>query len=152
MLYTQNPEAGGELAVSLMEQILTGDHSSDDFMVEFAIANYKDLIMNNWRKYDTAKEAKQEAIEAGLREIAEMVRAGMKQVDIARKLNLSAPVVSKKVAKIKKEFPHLLEIGNSARSCQEEKVAKLPIDENLASFSASRQDLLSCQVAKVSGN
>lgn len=108
MLYQDNPEIGGELAVSLMEFILTGDFSSDNFMIKFAMANHKEIVVKNQERYDARKEAKQEAIENSLKEIADMVNAGMKQVDIARKLGLQPPNVSKKVAKIRKEFPWLL--------------------------------------------
>lgn len=108
MLYKDNAELGGDLAVSLMEYVLTGDFSSDNFMVAFAMANHKEVVTRNQERYDARKEAKQEAIENSLREIADMVNAGMKQVDIARKLGLQPPNVSKKVAKIRKEFPWLL--------------------------------------------
>ena len=108
MLYSQNPEAGGELAVSLMEYVLTGDHSSNDFMVQFAIANHKETVLKAQARYEASKEAKHEAIEASLREIAELYNSGMKQVEIARKLGMQPPNVSKKLSKIRKEFPHLL--------------------------------------------
>ena len=108
MLYIQNPAAGGELAVSLMEHVLTGDHSSDDFMVAFAIANHQETIAKNQARWDATKEAKQVAIEDSLREIAELFNGGMKQVEIARKLGMSAGNVSKKLSKIRKEFPWLL--------------------------------------------
>lgn len=118
LLYMQNPAAGGELAVSLMEHVLTGDHSSDDFMVAFAIANHQETIAKNQARYDATKEAKQVAIEDSLREIAELSRSGMKQVDIARKLNMSPGNVSKKLSKIRKDFPWLLEaeISNDGNS------------------------------------
>ena len=112
MLYMQNPAAGGELAISLMEQVLTGDHSSDDFMVEFAIANHKETIERNQTRYDASREAKHEAIEDSLREIAELYNQGFKQAEIARKLKMTASNVSKKVSKIRKEFPNLLKDGN----------------------------------------
>ena len=108
MLYNDDAELGGELAVSLMEYVLTGDFSSDNFMIKFAMANHKEVVTRNQERYDAKKEAKQEAIENSLKEIADMVNAGMKQVDIARKLGLQPPNVSKKVAKIRKEFPWLL--------------------------------------------
>ena len=108
MLYMQNPVAGGELAVSLMEHVLTGDHSSDDFMVAFAIANHQETIAKNQERWEASKDAKRGAVEDSLRELADLYNAGVKQVDIARKLSMSAGNVSKKLAKIRKEFPWLL--------------------------------------------
>ena len=169
MLYQDNPEIGGELAVSLMEFILTGDFSSDNFMVKFAMANHKEVVVKNQERYDAKKEAKQEAIESGLREIAELLNAGMKQVDIARKLNMQPPNVSKKVAKIRKEFPWLLEAEDSKKVSTERnletlgnvsKVANLPeeaeseeiVAENLESFIGLGNISKVSNVAEISGN
>ena len=169
MLYLQNPEMGGELAVSLMEQVLTGQHSSDNFMVNFAIANHKEVIAQNQQRYDSSKEAKQEAIEAGLRDIADLVNAGFKQVEIAAKLGLSQSVVSKKVSKIRKDFPHLLKIGKSESSVNLESIPNIPNvgkseslenipnlpicgkSGKLESFSESRQDLSNIPTFQVDG-
>ena len=128
LLYMQNPAAAGELAISLMEHVLTGDHSSDDFMVAFAIANHQETIAKNQARYDATKEAKQVAIEDSLREIADLFNGGMKQVDIARKLNMSPGNVSKKLSKIRKEFPWLLEEE------EREKVSKDGNSGNISTF------------------
>ena len=128
LLYMQNPAAAGELAISLMEHVLTGDHSSDDFMVAFAIANHQETIAKNQARYDATKEAKQVAIEDSLREIAELFNGGMKQVDIARKLNMSPGNVSKKISKIRKEFPWLLEVED------EEKISTDGNSGNISKF------------------
>lgn len=119
MLYQSDPKAGGELAVSLMEYILTGECSSDDFMVAFAIANHKETIGKAQARYDASKEARLEAVEAGLREIADLYNSGMKQVDIARKLGMQPPNVSKKLSRIRKEFPYLLEEEVSKKVSEE---------------------------------
>ena len=129
MLYLQDPAKGGELAVSLMEHVLTGAHSSDDFMVAFAIANHQETIAKNQERWDASKEAKRGVIEESLREIATLYNSGVKQVEIARRLNMSAGNVSKKLAKIRKEFPQLLEeengnIGNFGN------ISKLPENGN----------------------
>lgn len=157
MLYLQDPAAGGELAVSLMEQVLTGDHSSDDFMVKFAIANHQETIARSQERYDASKEARHDAVEAGLREIADMLKSGMKQVDIARKLNISTSNLSKKVSKIRKEFPSLLELETSCQVSKVsgnlesletlEKVSELPKNGNLEILETSITGK-SCQVSK----
>lgn len=109
MLYIQNPAAGGELAVSLMEHVLTGDHSSDDFMVAFAIANHKETIQKAQHNYDVSKENKRSAIEDDLRQYTELYVDGFTQAEIAKRMNTTQSNVSKKIAKARKDFPHLLQ-------------------------------------------
>lgn len=109
LLYMQNPAAGGELAVSLMEHVLTGDHSSDDFMVAFAIANHKETIQKAQHNYDVSKENKRSAIEDDLRQYTELYMEGLTQAEIAKKMETSQSNVSKKIAKARKDFPHLLQ-------------------------------------------
>jgi hypothetical protein len=161
MLYLQNPAAGGELAVSLMEHVLTGDHSSDDFMVAFAIANHQETIAKNQARWDATKEAKQVAVEDSLREIAELYNGGMKQVEIARKLGMSAGNVSKKLSKIRKEFPWLLEaeISNDGNFVKDGNVSKLLENGNDGNFfgndgnvSTISEEGNNFQVSEISGN
>ena len=109
MLYMQNPTAGGELAVSLMEHVLTGDHSSDDFMVAFSIANHKETISKAQHNYDLSKETKQNVIEEELRKYVELHKQGLTQAEIAKKLGGTQSNVSKKLTKARKEFPHLFQ-------------------------------------------
>ena len=109
MLDMQNPAAGGELAISLMEQVLTGDHSSDDFMVNFAIANHKETISKAQHNYDLTKETKQNAIEEDLRRYVDLYREGLTQAEIAKKLGGTQSSVSKKLMKARKEFPHVVQ-------------------------------------------
>lgn len=136
LLYIQDPVRGGELAVSLMEHVLTGDHSSDDFMVEFAIANHQETIAKNQARYDATKEAKQVAIEDSLREVAELFNKGLKQVEIAKRVGMSPGNVSKKLAKIRKEFPWLLEaavdgnISNDGNFVDSGNISELPKNGN----------------------
>ena len=139
MLYMQNPAAGGELAVSLMEHVLTGDHSSDDFMVEFAIANHQETIAKNQERWDATKEAKRGAIEDSLREIAELYNAKVKQVEIARRLNMSAGNVSKKLSKIRKEFPWLLDDADKEKISTEGnlEISNLPKNGNIGNNSGN---------------
>lgn len=109
MLYMQDPAAGGELAVSLMEQVLTGDHSSDNFMVAFAIANHQETISKAQHNYDLSKETKQNAIEEDLRKYVDLFKEGYTQAEIAKKLGGTQSSVSKKLTKARKEFPHLFQ-------------------------------------------
>lgn len=118
MLHSRSPEAAGELAISLIELVLTGDYSSDDFMVDFAIANHKIIVEKNQEKYDNKVESKREyrKTELKLEEIAAMLNQGMKQKDIAAKLATTQGNISKRIAIIRTEYPELLLDENSKYS------------------------------------
>lgn len=114
LLYEQDPDRAGELAISFMEQVLTGDHSSEDFMVEFAIANHGIIIEKNQKKWDKKKQANDAAkIEKyKLDVIAEMVKSGKKQKFIAQALGESEQTISYRINNMLPEFPWLLDTNN----------------------------------------
>ena len=106
-------------------------------MVAFAIANHQETIAKNQERWDATKEAKRGAVEESLRAIAELYNAGTKQVDIAQKLAMSPGNVSKKLSKIRKEFPWLLEDGDREKVSTERNfgnsgnISKLPENGNV---------------------
>lgn len=112
LLHQKDPVAAGELAISFMEEILTGTHSSDDFLVEFSLANFKIIIENNRNKKEAAIEEKKNREAEALRPIADLYLQGVTQGEIARRLNMTQSNVSKKLAKIRRDFPFLLNIPN----------------------------------------
>lgn len=112
MLYQQgNIEVAGELAISLMEIVLTGDYSSDDFLVEFAMKNHGIVVektRNNYEKKIKANRAKQiDKLE--LVKIAELIAKGYTQAAIAKALEESAATISYRVGVLRKDYPELLE-------------------------------------------
>lgn len=109
MLYLQDVAKGGELAVSLMEHVLTGDHSSDDFMVSFAIANHKEVISKNQAKWDAKKETKHSAKAEELKPIVQLHCQGLTQAAIAKQLKIAQSTVSKRLSQARIEFPELFE-------------------------------------------
>ena len=123
MLYLQDKEKGGELAVSLMELVLTGDYSSDDFMVQFAIANHNVIVQKNQQTYDKRVEAgKQARIEKlQLEKIAEMLAEGRKQTEIAATLNESKQVINNRVSILRTDYPELLDEAKEAFSQKSQK-------------------------------
>jgi transcriptional regulator with XRE-family HTH domain len=131
MLYLQNPTAGGELAVSLMEHVLTGDHSSDDFMVSFAIANHKEVISKNQVKYDAKQETKHSAKADELRPVVELHCKGLTQAAIAKELKMAQSTVSKRLAAARAEFPELFE--EYSRNNLE--YSDIPKDKNIPEYS-----------------
>lgn len=112
MLYQQgNVEVAGELAISLMEIVLTGDYSSDDFLVEFAMKNHGIVVektRNNYEKKIKANRAKQiDKLE--LVKIAELIAKGYTQASIAKALKESAATISYRVGVLRNDYPELLE-------------------------------------------
>ena len=110
-LYQQNPQQAGELAISAIELALTGEISSDDFMIELLLENIKVVNEKNAAKYNRKVESqKQKKIEEQKLElIAELYLRGMKQKDIAVKVGTTPQTISNRIALIRTEFPELLE-------------------------------------------
>lgn len=109
-LYEFDPEQAGELAISAIELILTGDMSSDDINIKVMLAPIKKLNEMNVSKYDNKVEnQKQKKIaEMKLDMIAELLNSGLKQREIGERLGLSQQTVSYRIDVIKKKFPELL--------------------------------------------
>lgn len=109
-LYEFDPEQAGELAISAIELILTGDMSSDDVNIKVMLAPIKKLNEMNVSKYDNKVESqKQKKIaEMKLDMIAELLNSGLKQREIGERLGLSQQTVSYRIDVIKKKFPELL--------------------------------------------
>lgn len=51
-LYSQNPEMAGELAISVIEQTLTGDISSDDLTIRSICNSLKPINQKAQQRYD----------------------------------------------------------------------------------------------------
>lgn len=133
--YAKDPLKGGEYAVSFLEAILTGDISSDDMNIEDALEGYKDGITKSKNRYD----AKVAASEEKYRAIIKMKNEGMTQAAIARSLGVQPPAVSKMFAKIKAEFPHLLEETEETVSKNEGNIGKLGKVEEAEMFPKTQE-------------
>ena len=111
-LYEKNPEQAGELAISAIELALTGDISSDDFMIELMLENIKVVNQrnsNNWQRKVESQKQKRIA-EQQLDIIADLYLQGMKQKDIALKIGTTPQTVSNRLATIRTDYPELLKI------------------------------------------
>ena len=110
-LYQYDPDQAGELAISAIELVLTGDISSDDVNVKIMLAPLKKINEVNVAKYETKIENKRQKkiVEMKLDKIAEMANQGFKQREIGERLGLSQQVVSYRVDVIKKNYPELLQ-------------------------------------------
>lgn len=110
-LYAVDPEQAGELAIAAIELVLTGDISSDDYMISMMLTPMRRLNEINVAKYESKVEnQRQKKIqEMKLDKIAELVSAGFKQREIGERLGMSQQIVSYRVGLIKKNYPELLQ-------------------------------------------
>ena len=102
--YARDPIQAGELAISFIEYVLTGDISSDDDIIEGFVEGYKVTTQKSQNKYDAKVAATRDA----LKPIADMYNKGMTQADIARAIGVQPPAISKKLSTIRTQFPELL--------------------------------------------
>ena len=109
-LYAKNPEQAGELAIAAIELVLTGEISSDDYMIEVILENMKVVNEKNRAKYDKKVEAqKQKKLEENhLAEMAALYLEGWKQREIGEALNMSQQKVSYWLNIIRTDYPELL--------------------------------------------
>ena len=114
MLHTQDPKLAGELAISFIELVLTGQASSDNFTIQFALANHSIVAEKNAEKYDKKVAADRAARIEKLKlvEISDMLKNGASQKVIADTLNESPAVIHYRVNVIKTDFPELLSVKN----------------------------------------
>jgi hypothetical protein len=56
-LYQVNPEQAGELAISAIELVLTGQFSSDDMIIELMLEPARIVSQDNHDKYDQKVES-----------------------------------------------------------------------------------------------
>jgi hypothetical protein len=79
-LYEFDPEQAGELAISAIELILTGDISSDDVNIKVMLAPIKKLNEVNVSKYENKMENQRQKkiTEMKLDMIAELMDRGLK--------------------------------------------------------------------------
>lgn len=121
-LYSQNPEMAGELAISVIEQTLTGDISSTDFMIQIICEGLKPINQNAQQKYDNRvksnKEHKRETQQ--LDKIAELIDRGKTQEEIGKILGISRQTVSNRIKVIKEEYPELIKVDKckDVNSCK----------------------------------
>ena len=109
-MYEVDPERAGELAISAIELVLTGELSSDDMMISMLLEPMRKINENNQVKYETRVESAKtkKMVDMKLDKIAEMVNRGKKQREIGEALGMSQQTVSYRVSLIKTSYPELL--------------------------------------------
>ena len=110
-MYAVDPEMAGELAISAIEQILTGQISSTEPMIDMLLTPAQAINDSNVLKYEMKKESARakKVKDMQLEEIADMVKRGVKQREIASQLKLSQQTVSYRLGLIKASYPELLQ-------------------------------------------
>lgn len=110
-MHAMDPEMAGELAISAIELVLTGQISSDDAMIDMLLAPAKVINDHNVQRYENRKEgSKNKKIkDMKLDEIAEMLKSGMKQKEIAERLHISQQTVSYRMGLIRTQYPELMQ-------------------------------------------
>lgn len=110
-MHEVDPDSAGELAISVIELVLTGQISSDNPMIDMMLTPAKVINQNNVQKYEVKKENSrmEKANKMKLPEIAELLRRGAKQREIAERLGLSQQTVSYRAGLIRTSYPDLLQ-------------------------------------------
>lgn len=110
-MYAVDAELAGELAISAIELVLTGQISSDDTMIDMLLAPAKVITDNNVQKYEARKEgSKSKKIkEMKLDDIAGLYKMGVRQKEIAERLHLTQQTVSYRLGLIKTSYAELLQ-------------------------------------------
>jgi hypothetical protein len=114
-LHQYDPEQAGELAISAIELILTGDISSDDVNIKIMLAPLRKITEVNVTKYETKVENKRQKkiTEMKLDKIADLLAAGYKQREIGERLGISQQTASYRIDVIKKNYPELLQTNDT---------------------------------------
>ena len=109
-LYEVNPAQAGELAISAIELVLTGQVSSNDVLIDLMLEPARAISQTQQDKYDTKVESSKQKkiVEYKLDKIAELLNHGLKQKDVGKTLGLSQQTISYRVGLIKKMCPEML--------------------------------------------
>ena len=131
-LYAVNPQQAGELAISAMELALTGQFSSDDFMVDVILQDMKVVNAKSAAKYEKKVEAsRQDKItKQQLDLIAELHLQGLKQKDIAARIGTTQQTICNRLSLIRAEFTELLEEKQNLQVLQEKQTKQDYDNEN----------------------
>ena len=110
-MYSVDPDMAGELAISAIELVLTGQISSDDPMIDMLLTPAKVINDNNVQKYELKKENSRtkKIKDMKLQEIADLYIKGVRQREIAERLNLTQQTVSYRISLIKTNYQDLLQ-------------------------------------------
>ena len=139
-MYAVDPDKAGELAISAIELVLTGQMSSDDIMVDMLLQPLLAIRDKDEDEYEKKKEAaRNKKIEdMKLREIAELYMQGYSQAQIGERLGIKQQTVSYRLTVIKSNYPELLQKNGEIFT----KVTKTTKKENLVTTKIPKNENL----------
>ena len=141
-LYAMDPTAAGELAISAIELVLTGDISSDDPMISLMLEPMKIINENNNVKYDNKVEnSRQKRIrELDLEKVAALMNQGYTQKQMGERLGITQQNVSYRVNVIRTKFPELLNDTNTLQTVQTKSTNNLQTVQMVQTNSTNKVD------------
>lgn len=116
MLYAQDPQLAGELAISIIELTLTGGISSDNPLIPALLAPQAKVVAKDKQKYETKVAIAESKRYERLSQIAELYNQGYKQKEIAQMLGKSTSTISEDLSIIREQYPDLLAAKSSENS------------------------------------
>lgn len=127
-LYELDPLRGGELAMTILELVMTGDFSSDDPMFKIILNPLITATVKSDENYKKkVKEGKFKDIEENmLDKIAEYYNQGLTQQQISIKLNgaITQQTVGNRLKKIREKYPELLNEELHDKNTSKKKLVK----------------------------
>ena len=144
-MHAVDPDKAGELAISAIELVLTGQMSSDDIMVDMLLQPLLAIRDKDQDKYEQKTQAaKNKKIEdMKLREIAELYMQGCSQAQIGERLGIKQQTISYRLTVIKTNYPELLQKNGEMFT----KVTKTTKKENLVTTKIPKnEDLVKTDV------
>lgn len=109
-MYPSDPNKAGELAISAIELVLTGEISSDDLMIDVALqalSIQRDKDEDNYNQKEQMTKIKK-IEDMKLDKIAELCSQKISQKRIGEMLGISQQTVSYRINIIKDKYPELL--------------------------------------------
>lgn len=139
-MHAVDPDKAGELAISAIELVLTGQMSSDDIMVDMLLQPLLAIRDKDQDKYEQKTQAaKNKKIEdMKLREIAELYMQGYSQAQIGERLGIKQQTISYRLTVIKTNYPELLQKNGETFT----KVTKTTKKENLVTTKVTKSENL----------
>lgn len=110
--YSDDPDLAGRLAISILELYACGRYTINDPVVHMILGSIKADAKHKLEAYKIKKEAtEQQTIDAQkLDEIADLYLKGMTQQQIAARIGVAQPTISKRLKLIKEKYPQLLQV------------------------------------------
>lgn len=110
-IHLMDPEKAGELAISAIELVLTGQMSSDDPMIDALLQPLLVMRDKDENEYNLKQEAanNKKIADLKLQEIAELHLAGWSQAQIGERLGIKQQTISYRLNVIRSKYPELLQ-------------------------------------------